>query len=118
MAQWLFNRRGRATIIYDSNCFRNNGGHVVAWIYGDNVYSLKGRHVGWFEGGIFYDSHNNALGFLPNFTGYLPSIPAIGGSPGMPGFSGRPGRPGFSGIPGRPGYGGWSSYDLDSYFAP
>jgi len=116
MTQWIFDRNGRATLILDSDCFRNNRGQVVAWISGTNVYTLNGRHCAWFEDGVLTDSHNRVLGFLRNATGHLPSRPGIGGTPGTLGFAGRPGRPGFSGTPGRPGRGGWSTEDLQTYF--
>ncbi|WP_242920932.1 4-fold beta flower protein [Pontibacter liquoris] len=116
MADWIFNKSGNATMIYDSDCIRNNRGQVVAWLYGNNIYSLSGQHKGWFDGGVFYDSNNKAIGFLSNSTGYLPSRPGISGRPGMPGFSGKPGRAGFSGVPGRPGYGGWSVHNFENYF--
>ena len=116
MADWMFDRRGRAALIVDGGCFRSGRGTVVAWISGDNAYSLGGRHVGWFENGVLYDSQNRALGFLRDATGYLPARPGTAGSPGMPGFGGTPGRPGLRGIPGRPGYGGWSPADLATYF--
>lgn len=116
MADWMFDRNGHATLIHDSDCFRDGHGKVIAWISGNSVYSLRGRHRGWFEDGVLYDSQNRVLGFLHDATGYLPSRPGTGGAPGMPGFGGRPGRPGFSGIPGRPGHGGWSNEDLSTYF--
>lgn len=115
MADWIFDRHGRATLILDSDCIRNSRGQVVAWISGDNVYTLQGRHCGWLEDGVLADSHNRVLGFLRNATGHLPSRPGIGGTPGTPGFAGRPGRPGLSGTPGKPGRGGWSNEDLAAY---
>ncbi|WP_370575331.1 MULTISPECIES: 4-fold beta flower protein [Serratia] len=112
----MFDRNGRPTLIHDNECVRSRAGAVIAWINGDNVYSLRGQHVGWFEGGVLYDNQNKALGFLSNSTGYLPSRPGLSGTPGMPGMSGTPGRPGFSGVPGKPGRGGWSSQSLATYF--
>lgn len=116
MSEWIFDRNGRATVILDSDCIRNSHGRVIAWVSGNNVYTLKGRHCGWFEEGVLYDSGNRVLGFIQNATGHLPSTPSTGGTPGTPGFAGHPGRPGFSGTPGRPGYGGWSNENLASYF--
>lgn len=116
MADWIFNVNGDATIILNDVCLRNSYGNVIAWINYNNVYSLDGNHIGWFERGILYDSNNEVLGFIRNRTGHLPSIPGIGATPGMPGFSGRPGIPGLSGVPGRPGYGGWSNRNLATYF--
>lgn len=116
MADWLFDRGGRARILHDSDKLRNNQGRVIAWISGNNVYSLRGRHVGWFEGGVLFDSRNCPIAFARNRTMGLPSVPGIGGTPGMPGFAGGPGRPGFGGVPARPGRGGWSQHDVEEYF--
>jgi 4-fold beta flower protein len=118
MSNWIFDRHGRASIILDEDCFRDRHGKVIAWTSGNNIYSLRGKHCGWYEDGVLYDSGNRILGFLRGATGHLPSIPGIGGTPGTPGFTGRPGRPGFGGTPGRPGRGGWSDNSLESYFSP
>ena len=115
MAEWVYDKSGKATIILDDDCFRNSNGQVIAWISGTNIYSLQGKHIGWFEHGVIRDSNNSAIGFIKN-CGSLPSRPGLGGTPGMPGFSGRPGRPGFAGTPGKPGKGGWSNHALNSYF--
>jgi hypothetical protein len=116
MAEWLFDRSGRAGIILDGDRLRDSRGGVVAWITGGNVYSLNGSHVGWCEGGVVYDSENCALAFSRDRIGQLPSVPGMSGTPGMPGFGGVPGRPGFSGTPGKPGRGGWSRHDVERYF--
>lgn len=116
MADWIFNKNGRATLIYDNDCLRNDHGQVIAWIYNYSFFSLKGKHKGWVEEGIFYDSNNSIIGFLSSYTGHLPSIPDTSGKPGMPGFAGRPGRSGFIGVPGRPGFEGWSTSNFEDYF--
>jgi hypothetical protein len=116
MIEWMFGRNGQATILFEGKRLRNRRGQVCAWIHDGSVYSLHGRHMGWFEKGVLYDSGNHALGFLVNATGYLPSRPGLGGLPGIPGLAGIPGTPGFSGVPGRPGFGGWSDEDLSTYF--
>jgi len=116
VTDWIYGKNGQATVILDRDCFRSNRGKVIAWSKGENVYSLSGKHIGWFEEGVLYDSRNQALGFLRNSIGYLPSRPGIGGTPGNPGFGGRPGRPGFSGVLGKPSRGGWSQNDLSTYF--
>ena len=79
MAEWIFNGNGNATIIFDDDCLRNSSGIVIAWVYNFSVYNLNGYHIGWFEKGILYDYNNDVLGFIRNRTGYLPSIPEIGG---------------------------------------
>ncbi|SRR5229473_7319750 len=116
MAGWLFDRNGRARILLDTDKLRNNRGRVIAWIGGGNVYSLQGHHVGWFDGGVVFDSDNRVIAFSGDHTAGLPWVPSLGGTPGIPGFAGVPGRPGLSGAPGRPGRGGWSQHDVDLYF--
>jgi hypothetical protein len=116
MAEWLYDRNGRATIIYDNDCFRNKFGKVVGWISNNNVYAVNGRHRGWYEKGVFYDANNRAIGFIRTASGSLPSRPNLGGAPGTPGFLPKPRRPLFAGTPGRPGFGGWSDEDLKNYF--
>jgi len=116
MAEWMFDQMGNTCLIFDGDKIRNDGGDVVAWISQNNVHSLTGNHVGWYEGGVIYDSDNSALAFIRNCSGSLPNRPALSGTPGMPGFSGVPGKPGLSGVPGKPGRGSWSIYDATRYF--
>jgi hypothetical protein len=117
MKDWIFDRRGNATLILDSDCIRSSYGQVIAWVSRNNVYTLQGSHYGWFEDGVLADSFNQVLGFIRNSTGHLPSRPGFSGTPiGTHGFACRPGRPAFSGTPTRPGRDGWSSQDLASYF--
>ena len=116
MAEWMFDRHGKARIIWDSDKLRSSHGVVVAWIEEPNVYFRGGRHAGWIEDGVLFDSHNRVLGFLRDAEGNLPSRPGLAGTPGMPGLAGTPGRPGFAGAPGRPGRGGYSSDDIAEYF--
>ena len=116
MAEWVFDRNGCPTLILDSDCIRNSRGQVLAWIYNNSVYTMQGRHVGWFENGVLSDSRNQVLGFTRNATGPTPGRPGLSGTPGMPGFAGRPGRPGLAGAPGRPGRGGWSLENITAYF--
>ena len=62
MVDWIFNRNGSPSLILDNDCIRDDYGQVVAWIEGDNLYSLKGIHKGWFSNGIFYDTQNKPIG--------------------------------------------------------
>jgi|GEM_PF-3907690 len=80
MSEWIFNRNGRPKLLFDQDCLRNIHGHVITWINGPNIYSLRGSHIGWFENGIFYDSDNYAIGFLRNCTGNLPYRPGLTGT--------------------------------------
>jgi hypothetical protein len=115
MAEWVFDKQGRAALIYDRDCFRSKIGKVVAWLSNNNVYGTNGRHRGWFEKGIFYDSNNRAVGFTRDATGSLPSRPSTGGIPSTPPFFAKPLKPLFAGTPSRPGPGGWSDEDLKGY---
>lgn len=115
MADWMYDRNGRARIIFDNGKIRSAQGRVIAWIGGSSLFSLQGRHIGWFEGGVMSDSRNCPIAFLRQRTAGLPSVPGIGGTPGMPGFAGVPGRPGFPGTPGRPARGGWSQMDVEDF---
>ncbi len=116
MADWLFDRTGQPTLILDGDVIRSKDGVVIGWVNATNVYSLRGGHIGWYEGGVIYDAQNCAIGFTLTATGPLPSRPGTAGSPGMPGFAGRPGRPGLAAAPGRPGRGGWSTRTLATFF--
>ena len=116
MAEWLFDRNGKAQIIEDSDCFRSADGRVIGWIIVNGAHSLAGRHVAWYEDGVLYDGSNLAIGFRSRATGYLPSRPGLSQTPDLPGFAGRPGRPGLSAVVGRPGSGGWSHIRLDRFF--
>ena len=95
---------------------RDDRGVVVGWIEGSNVYLRHGDHVGWFEGGVIYDSLNCALAFGAKRTGYLPNVPRIGGIPALPKFSAVPASPSLSRAPAKPGRGGWSRHDAGNYF--
>lgn len=69
MAQWLYNRRGKATLIDDEDCIRDRAGRVIAWISGNNIYLRSGRHAGWYEEGVLFDRENKALGSSSIYTG-------------------------------------------------
>lgn len=117
--EWVFDQLGRPVLIMDGDRLRDSQGHLVAWIEGKDVFSLYGRHAGWFENGVFYDSWNRMLGFLKGGSApqCFPAFPGLAGVPGIPGFPGDPGKPGFPTPPGRPGYGcGWSAYELELYY--
>ena len=59
MAQWAFNRNGKAKIIFDESCFRDARGRVVGWINNTNVFNLRGRHIGWYEHGVVSVSYTH-----------------------------------------------------------
>lgn len=51
-------------------------GDPVAYLYDDHVYGFNGRHLGWFEQGIVWDSEGKRVGFtrraLTAYAGYEP----------------------------------------------
>ena len=59
MSDWIFDRNDRATVILDSDRIRSSRGQVIAWISGNNVYTIQGWHCGRFEDGVLFDSHNS-----------------------------------------------------------
>jgi|WetSurMetagenome_2_1015567.scaffolds.fasta_scaffold53004_1 hypothetical protein len=116
MADWIFDRKGSPTLIFDGDCIRNHTGMVLAWVQDNNVYSMQGQHRGWFEEGILYDAQNRIIGFTEGATGRIPSKPDKYDAIEMPKFADRPERIDLKGTPGRPGHGGWSEKDLSTYF--
>lgn len=118
MSDWMFGQSGKPEMLVDGDKFRDLTGCVVGWMHAGSVFTVLGRHHGWYEGGVLYDAANCAVGFIRSATGRIPSRPGLTSPPGRPGFPGAPGRPGLAGIPGRPGgNGGWSAIPLGSFFA-
>jgi len=115
MLEWIYNRNGRAVALNCDDCVFDSNGCFRLWKWENNLYNMNGNHVGWVEGGVFYDSQNRVLGFTRDHSKSLPSTPGICGTPGYPGISGKPSRPGFSGVPGRPGYSEWSTILMEDY---
>lgn len=108
-------------------------GQVVAWLHGEDVISLaggydafissgsvisyRGKHLGWFEHGAFWNSQNQAVGMLRDLTASIPR-PGLGGVPGRPGLRGRPGRPGLPGTPGKDGRSNsWANQDWATWMS-
>ena len=91
---------------------------MIGWIQGPHLFSAHGRHIGWVEGGVFYDIDNCQILFSRNRTNYLPTIPGLTGTASMPGFASPPGKPGFQGTRSAPGRAQrWSSFDPQNYFS-
>lgn len=117
LAEWFFDQAGAPCLILDESRIRNGRGVVVGWVNGSNVYLRHGQHVGWFEGGVIYDSTNCALAYSRNRTGYLPSGTAVRGGTALPALPEAPPSPQFAVPPGKPGRGAWSRHDPGNYFA-
>ncbi|SHG98617.1 4-fold beta flower protein [Massilia sp. CF038] len=117
MVTWVYDEIGCAGAILDDFCIRDLAGHTVGWVFGLSVFSLKGEHIGWFEDGVFFDIHNNVLGFIPAATGLPAEAPALAPEPPLPAFSKRPHVPALRGRVARPAGRGWSGYCIASYLA-
>jgi hypothetical protein len=116
MTDWIFDRGGRPRLILDEDCFRSERGEVVAWLDSSNVFNLSGVHVGWFEGGVFYDDANATIGFTNDATNPTPIRPVTSIEPILPILAIRPIRPVVSIAPIQPVRSlGWSQHDLASY---
>jgi hypothetical protein len=87
MADWIIDRAGEPVQILDEYCFRSLGGEVVAWLFGNGVYTVKGDHIGWFEMSTLYDLQNGIVGMLQHACAPLSpaSVPDE-----MPPFARRP----------------------------
>ena len=117
MTKWLFDKNGQPQLFLHGDVFVSKSGTILGWSVRNNVYSLGGHHLGWFEKGVLYDGQNRVLAFTSDLTGHLPYRPGLSGVPGTPSIPGIPSRPGLSGVPGRPGFSGsWSSLDLKEFF--
>jgi len=99
----------------DEYCVRNLSGDTVAWVFGVSLFSLTGEHIGWYEDGVFYDTDNRVLGFLPDARGLVPDMPPLAHEPPLPAMSKRPCVPTLRGRSVRPPRQGWSSHCLASY---
>jgi len=75
MAEWLFTAKGfPARSGWDM--IRNNRGYVIGWIFGSNVHSSHGEHIGWFEAGHLRHQQLPAS-LCRNHTAYLSPNPAL-----------------------------------------
>ena len=61
MLEWIYNRNGRAVALNCDDCVFDSNGCFRLWKLENNLYNMNGNHVGWVEGGVFYDSQNPVL---------------------------------------------------------
>lgn len=116
MTEWLFDRDGVPCLILEESRVRSRRGLVIGWLDTDKVHLLHGEHIGWYEGGVIYDSTNSALAFSRHRTGYLPGVPRVSTAPTLPTLAAAPALPGFE-IPGsKPRRGDWSRHEASRYF--
>jgi hypothetical protein len=41
-----------------------------------HIYGFNGKHLGWYENGIFYDSEGDVVGFFENASSNKVSVPS------------------------------------------
>ncbi len=118
MAEWLYDRQGQAQLfLFEEDRFISKSGRNLGWTFGNNVYSLIGMHVGWFENGILYDRNNRIIAFnLKQTRNLVHFSDMIGEIPSMPRIPVKPEVPGLSGKSSRSGLGGWSNVSLQEMF--
>ena len=109
--------QGCANAILDEFCLRTTAGEPVGWVFGLSAFSLRGEHIGWFEGGIFFDVDNRMLGFIPALAGRPELFPIPGAAPAVPPLSKRPTVPTLRARPVRQANSGWSGHRLATYLA-
>lgn len=63
----IFNRYGEPRLRLLSNGrLVSFSGHSIGFLDGENLYTYKGKHVGWFELGIMRDHSGAVVGFGQN----------------------------------------------------
>lgn len=113
MTEWLIDRNGRMPLFLYHDRFISEQGHNLGWLIGNNVFSLTGNHLGWFEHGILYDGNNDIVALAAHPTAHKRSFPVEKKLPQMPD---APMMPGLSDTPWRPLTGGRSNKTLEEFF--
>lgn len=76
----------------DDGILRDLGGRVIGWQCDDATYGLTGRHVGYFNDGLFRDNRGEVVAFIQGARGG-PAKPARHARPARPAKAARPARP-------------------------
>ena len=82
LAEWIFDQHGDPQFIVDDTRFVDKSGLTVGWHKADYVYSLVGDHLGWYQGGVLFDSANRAVGF--SVTAQVPPTLTLSSTPPSP----------------------------------
>lgn len=116
----IYNRYGEPILrLFDNGRFVTFDGASVGFLHGDNLYNYRGRHVGWYEGGLMRDHHGAVVGFGENPTDtprpFLP-FKQFKPFPGFPEF--EPHRPMRQFVPFKPFKQlNWSDVEPDGLFS-
>ena len=118
MTGWLYDKKGRPCVyLFVDRFIGKNGRNLGGLINNRDVYSLEGKHIGWFEDDVLFDADSCILGFQREAFVHLPFIPYIVEPTCNPCIPARPDQPEFEGVPARAGFcGGWSDLTVDEFF--
>ena len=87
----------------------------MGWIGGTGTFTLSGRHTGWYENGVLWDTKNQLAGFTEDASD-IPSRPELTLARSLPDLAKCPRRPEFQPVPARPKQGEFSTIPLDYFF--
>lgn len=114
----LYDRKGKATayVHTDNEHIYLYNGEPVAFLRAENVYSFKGRYLGWIDNGWFYDRKANPAFFTVESTGG-PSKPSRQSKPSRSSIKSRPSKSSRESRPSKPSKSSsWSELSNESYF--
>ena len=92
----VYDKQGTAKLwlIVDEGRFVDADGNSIGYIEHDgSCYDYKGKHRGWYYGGIMRDVRGEPAGFSENATGPTPALPTTHGATAPFARSIPPGRP-------------------------
>ena len=82
----IYNRMGRPVGWITTRHIFDLKGSPVAFLDGDSVVSFSGRHLGFFDRGLFRDQRGDVVAFLSGAKGgpALPPVPEVAPNPPAP----------------------------------
>lgn len=115
----LFNRFGKPIFrLLPNGRIVTFSGKSKGFLVGDNLYNYKGKHTGWYSGGLIRDHRGNIVGFGENVTDSThPFLPYKQYKPYPSYVEYEPYRPYLQHEPYRPyKMYGWSNIPLENIF--
>ena len=114
----LYSSKGEAVAYIDDDgqsIYLFNG-QPVAWMSKDQIYTYRGRYLGWRQGGWFYDRSGHPALYTSEASGG-PVKPARSARPARSVRSARPARGACEAAPARPARGtSWSTLSGVQFF--
>ncbi|WP_303708427.1 MULTISPECIES: 4-fold beta flower protein [Microbacterium] len=66
----IYDSRGSVVAWFeDPDCVRDLDGAVIGWLYDDAVHATNGRHVGYFNDGLFRDNDGDVVAWVDGASG-------------------------------------------------